>query len=87
MYRSGFLSEHLVWTKAVAGMKSVVVPNTVEKIRKYCFLACKSRFELKFESDSNVKEIGMLSFNGCPLVSVKIPTGFSVKYIYGQMDV
>jgi hypothetical protein len=40
-----------------SGIKSIRIPNNVEKIGNWCFFACESLYEVVFESDSKLKEI------------------------------
>jgi hypothetical protein len=63
-----------------SGLKSIQIPNSVEKLEYECFSQCESHSEVIFESGSKLKEIGERVFNDCPLQCVKIEEGFDAKY-------
>ncbi len=47
-------------------IEKITLPNTIETIELNAFLFCKNLKEVKFESgESNLKTIGMTSFQGC----------------------
>jgi hypothetical protein len=60
-------------------IKSIRIPKTVEKIRRDCFVGCKSLSEVIFEPDSPLKELDERVFKECNVVSLKVPAGFRVR--------
>jgi serine/threonine protein kinase len=61
-------------------LKSIRIPNNVEKLGDECFCCCEYLSEIVFESESKLKEIGNEAFYDCPLKCVRMEEGFGVKY-------
>jgi hypothetical protein len=63
------------------GIRSIRIPNKVEKIGSYCFAECESLGEVVFDSGSNLQTIGSGAFRECHNnVCVIVPRGFRVRY-------
>jgi hypothetical protein len=62
------------------GIRSIEIPNNVERIGGGCFFKCCSLCEVIFESGSKLSEICGLAFQHCPAMHVIIPEGFVVRY-------
>jgi hypothetical protein len=56
-----------------SGLKSIRIPNNVEKLGDGCFCNCESLSEVIFESESKLKEIGGSAFSSSGLKSIRIP--------------
>jgi hypothetical protein len=65
-----------------SGLKSIRIPNNVEKVGDGCFCECKSLSEVIFESECKLKEIGAQTFRDCPLKCVKMEEGSNIEYIW-----
>jgi hypothetical protein len=55
------------------GLKSIRIPNNVDKFGGYCFYSCKSLSRVTFESGSELKKIGGNAFWNSGLKSIRIP--------------
>jgi hypothetical protein len=62
--------------------KSILIPKSVEEIGKDCFYACKSFYEITFESGCQLKEMGKFAFDNSCLNSIRMPK--SVEKIVGN---
>jgi hypothetical protein len=57
-----------------SGLRSIVLPASVQVIGLYAFAWCRSLTSVTFEDESNLREIGYGAFQGCPCKRrVKIP--------------
>jgi hypothetical protein len=60
-------------TFRASSLKSIRIPNNVEKLGDRYFHECNSLIEVTFESESKLKEIGEGSFAASSLKSIRIP--------------
>jgi hypothetical protein len=58
------------WSNVVA----IYIPNNVESIGKECFSTSDSAYEIVFESDSELKEIGDGAFADSGIKTIRIPS-------------
>jgi hypothetical protein len=56
------------------GMKSIEIPNQVEKIGDRCFYKCESLSEVRFQLYSHLKEMGEFVFEDCQVRKIEIPS-------------
>lgn len=68
---------------AYTGIEEFYIPNTVEEIGYAAFAGCSKLGKLTFESNSNLKTIDQLAFNGCKVLEeLVIPS--SIEKIGGS---
>jgi hypothetical protein len=56
-------------------LRSIRLPNALQKISWQCFLECTELDEVIFQRGSNLNEIGSLAFSKSGLKSIRIPKG------------
>lgn len=55
-------------------LKSVVIPNTVQKIKNSCFEGCKRLKSVNQNKDLQAKNIGFYAFKDCGIRSLSLPS-------------
>ena len=59
------------------GIKSIIIPNSVNRIRKYTFCGCTSLTSIVIPD--SVKSIGTGAFNGCENLTIHGKVGSYVE--------
>jgi hypothetical protein len=52
-----------------SGLKSIVIPTSVEVIGNRAFQKCEWLASVTFEAESNMRAVGDSAFEGCPCIS------------------
>jgi hypothetical protein len=63
---------------ASSGLKSIIIPSSVEILCKSCFASCESLESVLFENDSKLQRIGEAAFYTSGLKSIIIPSSVEI---------
>jgi hypothetical protein len=62
----------------MSGLKSIIIPSSVEVLGEFCFSNCHSLSSITFESDSHLQRIEKSAFSSSGLKSIVIPSSVEV---------